>query len=242
MNFAKIKERVIRSAELALNDQQHVNAIEVFLRMGWLQFVHVQDWKRGKIPFLEMYIEINPERMAYAMECFQEWACKKGLEPSQVGYLARTSGAKKELQFSENRDPQIELFYRTHFISPQLSEKKKHMLEKKSSQSAELVVFLTVRDSQCNRCKKEMPKNSFLLMEGEEPLCMNCAGLEGLAFLPSGDAGVTRAAKKLSKKSAIVVQYSRTRKRYERQGLLVDEEALTKAQNLRLNDQERPHI
>ena len=231
MNFANIKERVIRSAELALNDQQYVSAIEVFLRMGWLQFVHVQDWKRGKIPFLEMYIEIKPERMAYAMECFSEWACKKGLKPSLVEYLARTSGAKRELQFSENGNPQVELFYKTHFISPHLSEKKQQTLEKKNSQPAELVVFLTVTDSQCNRCKKEMHKNSFLLMEGEEPLCMNCAGLDGLVFLPSGDAGLTRNAKKISKKSAVVVQYSRTRKRYERQGLLVEEEAIAKAQN-----------
>ena len=41
-----------------------------------------------------------------------------------------------------------------------------------------------------------------------------------LVFLPSGDAALTRRARKASKLSAVVVQFSRTRKRSERQGVL----------------------
>jgi hypothetical protein len=49
-------------------------------------------------------------------------------------------------------------------------------------------------------------------------------------FLPAGDAALSRRARKHSSLAAVVVRFSRARKRYERQGLLVTEEALAKAE------------
>lgn len=65
-------------------------------------------------------------------------------------------------------------------------------------------------------------------MEANQPLCLACSNLSELEFLPSGNAKLTRQAKKNSVKSAIVVEFSRSRKRYERQGILVDKESLRK--------------
>ena len=61
-------------------------------------------------------------------------------------------------------------------------------------------------------------------------LCLNCADLDHLVFLPSGDAALTRRSRKYSGLSAVVVKWSRARKRYERQGLLVEDEALERAE------------
>jgi hypothetical protein len=66
-----------------------------------------------------------------------------------------------------------------------------------------------------------------LVMEKGGPLCLRCAGLDDLLFLASGDAALTRRARAKSERSAVVVRWSRTRKRYERQGLLVEPQALT---------------
>lgn len=93
----------------------------------------------------------------------------------------------------------------------------------------EKVVFIVRRDTRCSKCKEELPSHSFVYLEKGEPLCMSCAGLEHLTFLPPGDACVTRRAKKHSRLYAVVVKWSRTRKRYERQGILVEEEAVQKA-------------
>jgi hypothetical protein len=51
-----------------------------------------------------------------------------------------------------------------------------------------------------------------------------------LSLLPSGSAALTRRAKEHSRRYAVVLKWSRARKRYERQGLLVGEEALVKAE------------
>ena len=67
-------------------------------------------------------------------------------------------------------------------------------------------------------------------MEGAGPLCLACADMDHLAFLESGNAALTRRAKKASGLSAVVVRFSRSRRRYERQGILVEEPALERAE------------
>jgi hypothetical protein len=61
-------------------------------------------------------------------------------------------------------------------------------------------------------------------------LCLNCADLDHLVFLSSGDAALTRRSRKHSGLAAVVVKWSRARKRYERQGLLVENEAMERAE------------
>jgi hypothetical protein len=63
-------------------------------------------------------------------------------------------------------------------------------------------------------------------MQDDEPHCMRCVQLDHLVFLAAGDARRTRRARRASTLTAVVVRFSRTRKRYERQGLLVEPEAL----------------
>jgi len=67
---------------------------------------------------------------------------------------------------------------------------------------------------------------------------MTCADLDHLVFLGAGDAALTRRAKKASGLSAVVVRWSRSRKRYERQGILVEEAALEQAEQECLADED----
>jgi hypothetical protein len=73
-------------------------------------------------------------------------------------------------------------------------------------------------------------------MEAERPLCLACADLDDLVFLARGDTALTRRASKYSTLRAVVVRFSRSRKRYERQGLLVEESALERAERECLTD------
>jgi len=105
-----------------------------------------------------------------------------------------------------------------------------------SPNEKDLVVFSIVRDSKCSGCQEELWKGQFLTMEKGAPLCMKCADLDHLIFLGSGDAALSRRSKKYSKLWAVVVRVSRARKRYERQGLLVEEDALARAEQECLAD------
>ncbi|EUA22441.1 hypothetical protein I552_6932 [Mycobacterium xenopi 3993] len=77
-----------------------------------------------------------------------------------------------------------------------------------------------------------------MIMEDAGPLCLDCADLGHLEFLPSGDATLTRRAKKASRLSAVVVRWSRSRKRYERQGILAEPDAIERAEQDCLSDAE----
>lgn len=107
---------------------------------------------------------------------------------------------------------------------------------KNSRRKNEIVVFSIVRNSACSECGEELGRGRFLRMEGDSPLCMACADLAHLVFLASGDAALTRRATKHSTLRAVVVRFSRARKRYERQGILVEEAALEQAERECLAD------
>ena len=68
------------------------------------------------------------------------------------------------------------------------------------------------------------------MMENPGPACLRCVGLDDLEFLSAGDALLTRRVKAKSARRAVVVRFSKSRRRYERQGLLVEPQALTEAQ------------
>jgi hypothetical protein len=67
---------------------------------------------------------------------------------------------------------------------------------------------------------------------------MACADLDELVFLPAGNTALTRRARAHSALSAVVLKWSRSRKRYERQGLLVQEPALLQAEADCLEDED----
>lgn len=81
-------------------------------------------------------------------------------------------------------------------------------------------------------------KSWITLDKAKGALCLSCGDLDHLVFLPPGDAALTRRSRKNSPISAVVLEWSRSRKRYERQGLLVTEEALRQAEQECLSDAE----
>lgn len=62
-----------------------------------------------------------------------------------------------------------------------------------------------------------------------EVFCRKCAGLEEMEVLRSGNAQITRLAKKYSSRHFVVLKWSELWKTYERQGLLVETDALKQA-------------
>jgi len=105
--------------------------------------------------------------------------------------------------------------------------------------SNDLKVFISNRDSSCDECGEELGRKAWItLEEGKGALCLACADLDHLVFLPSGNTALTRRSRKYSTLVAVVLKWSRARKRYERQGLLVEEQAVEQAEQECLADSE----
>ncbi|MEU8929463.1 DUF2293 domain-containing protein [Streptomyces sp. NPDC048409] len=99
-----------------------------------------------------------------------------------------------------------------------------------------LVVVQPVRHKRCAACRRG--PLSMLVLEDGAPRCLVCADLAHLVFLPRGDTALTRRSREESALSVVVVRFNRRRSRYERQGVLVEENALARAEARCLADGE----
>ena len=95
----------------------------------------------------------------------------------------------------------------------------------------DLKVFIPTGESTCDECKQKLGRGAWICLVGERgALCLSCADLDHLVFLPAGDAALTRRARKHSTLSGVVLKWSRARKQYERQGVLVEATGLSRAE------------
>jgi hypothetical protein len=222
----RLHQRVARAAEEALAERAVVAPIDVLVGLGWLGPRSVDAWRQGRVASLEAVVQAGPGKVSAAMELLRGWARARELQASETAYVARSRG-RPALRFSESGDPEIERAYRTHWVSPELSERQRAQLAERQSRPPDLVAVSPISDWTCTACGGT---GDLLIMEDPGPLCMRCADMDHLVFLESGNAALTRRAKRASRLSAVVVRFNRARRRYERQGILVEEEALERAE------------
>jgi hypothetical protein len=230
--YTAFQKRVEQAAEAVLKRNGSVGPLDLFQEMGLLQPVHVEGWRKGNEHYrvLEKWIRVGPEKFQKTINHFQEWVKQRGLRPIEAGNTRRGPAGIEQLRVTEDGDPEWERFYRTHYVPADITKKKTARLATKLNRPPELVVFEKVGDEgNCSECHAQLARGDFLLMEKGQPLCLTCADLDRLVFLPAGDTALSRRARKHSSLAAVVVRFSRTRKRYERQGLLVTEESLARA-------------
>src|SRR5215813_273364 len=127
-NLKSLESRVITAAKATLAEREVVSAIEVLERIGWLAQPRIQEWRQGRLDYLERGISTNLHRISSAMRMFHKWARQHGLTPIETEYVSRTRD-RRRLRFSKSGDPSIERAYRTHWASPKLSAAQQHRLQ-----------------------------------------------------------------------------------------------------------------
>jgi len=233
-NTSSLEARVVRAAEAALTAKNFVAPVDILVGMGWLASPRIDEWRQGRVDYLERVTTANLNKISNVMHLFRRWARARGLHPSETAYPSRTR-SRRTLVFSKSGDPGIERAYRTHWVSPKLSDKQRDRVTQRESIPPDLVAISPLKPWSCSVCGETGP---FLLMEDGNPVCLECADMGHLVFLPSGDAALSRRAREASGLSATVVRFSRSRRRYERRGVLVEEAALELAEAACLADEE----
>ena len=137
-NRRKLADRVTKAAEAALAAQNYVSPIDVLVGIGWVDAGMVKRWREGQVDYLERVVQTNLSRISEAMKLFRSWATAKGLFPSETHYVAWTR-QRQTLRFSKSGAPTIERLYRTHWVSGELSKRKRERLAEKVSRAPEPV-------------------------------------------------------------------------------------------------------
>jgi len=229
-----LKARFTTAASEALTRQGFVTPVDICLGLGWLHGSNVDDWRHGGVDNLEYFLPVHDARLTELIVSLRRWAEEHGLQHTEAEYIS-TTRSRRPLRFLTDGAAVEEASWRTRSVSRDLPAQKRERIAKTQDSPRDLVVVNPVRDWACAECQGT---GDLLIMDDNAPLCLTCADMDHLVFLPSGDAALTRRAKKASGLSAVVVRWSRTRRRYERQGLLVEDGALEQAEQQCLADED----
>lgn len=218
--MAAIPTRVARIAEAALAERHFVTPIDVLVGLGWLAQPNVDRWQQGRVTSLDRCVGVENAKTAAALDALREWAQSHGLEPFDTDY--------RELQFTTDGDSATESAFRTRWASaehptPELPQQPHR----------ELTVISPLHAWTCASCEDT---GDLLVKTNAGALCLDCADLGHLVFLPAGDAALTRRAKKASRLSVAVIRWNSRRNRYERQGILAENDAIEQAAQLCRDD------
>jgi hypothetical protein len=234
-----LNERVRQAAERVLDAKGYASPIKLLVQMQLLPQSSVRFWEKGGCPSLEPHFQGSPQKLAQTFSLFQAWAREKGLKPIQASLNGSARDPSHELRVTSDGDLELEAFFRTYYAAAETPQKLDAVVQK-VNKPADLVVFLTVSETAtCAECGAAIDRGGFLFREKTDTLCLSCADLDHLEFLASGDAALSRRARKQSPLSAVVVQFNRRAKRYERRGILVAAEAIAQAQEQCLSDADR---
>lgn len=224
---SRLGHRVVEAAQQTLSAKGEVTPLDVIVGIRWLHQMHPTMWRQGRIETIEEIAQVEPARLAEAAALLEIWAREQGLAGREEGYRS-TSRDRHALHFTRSQIPEVERLLCMRWLSP---EKARAPAEPPPKPLA----IIPLGEWTCHECGGT---GDLLVMDGPGPICLACADLEHLVFLPSGDAALTRRATRESTLSAVVVRFSRTRKRYERQGILVEQPALEAAEASCLADAE----
>lgn len=219
--MARLETRVARIAEETLAERSSVRPIDVLVGLGWLAQPNVDRWAQGRVPSLDLCVQVDADKVTAALTALQHWAEDHDLKPYETDY--------HELQFTAGGDSNEERAYRTYWASTEVADP----VVEHPRPPQKIIVISAHKVWTCASCGDT---GDFLRMDKAGPLCLDCADLGHLEFLPSGDAALTRRATKASRLSAVVLRWSTRRKRYERQGILAEPAAIEQAAQECLSD------
>lgn len=109
---------------LQCTNRGYATPVDVLIDIGVLPKQKYEEWRFGRIAFLEATCNINLRKLSLVMHQMRVYAHKNSLKPSFCYY--KQWGAKKKdgqghkpiipLRFSKSGNPEIEKSYATHFI------------------------------------------------------------------------------------------------------------------------------
>jgi hypothetical protein len=110
--------KIVRAVEPLLARGNVVAPVDVLVEMGLLDGARLEDWRFGRVPYLEKVIKCNLTRLSRLLRILRFHAHDLKLAPSITVYKRWGSGPKQLLRFTKTGDKKLEEAYSRHFIWP----------------------------------------------------------------------------------------------------------------------------
>ena len=110
--------RIERAVTRILAKGEVVAPVDVLVDMGLLAPEKLEDWRRGRVQYLEKVINCNLTRLSRILKMLRFHAHDLKLVPSVTAYRRWGKGPKQRLRFTKTGDPNLEEAYARHFVWP----------------------------------------------------------------------------------------------------------------------------
>jgi hypothetical protein len=110
--------RISRAVETLLRKDKIVRPVDVLVEMQLLKREHLEDWRRGRVPYLERVINCNLSRLSTLLRILRFHAHDLKLMPSLTVYNRWGDGPKHRLRFTKTGDAKLEKANATHLVWP----------------------------------------------------------------------------------------------------------------------------
>lgn len=123
MNRQQLQAKVKQLVHGMIHEKQEASPLELLLRMDKITPQLVQEWRAGKVPYLERVIHGNLSQLSFIMSIYRKTAKEMGLQESYRSYTRSGKGPKRPLRFSKSGEASIEKGYSTHHIKKKPADK-----------------------------------------------------------------------------------------------------------------------
>ncbi len=110
--------KITRAVATILAKGKVVTPVDVLIGMDLLAPEKLEDWRRGRVPYLEKVIHGNLTRLSRLLRILRFHAHDLHLVPSVTAYMRWGKGPKHLLRFTRTGDARIEEAYSRHFVWP----------------------------------------------------------------------------------------------------------------------------
>lgn len=110
--------RIERAVAAVLAKSKVVAPVHVLVGMGLLAPERLEDWRRGRVAYLEQVVNCNLTRLSRLLRILRFHAHDLNLRPSWTAYMRWGKGPKQRLRFTKTGDRRLEEAYETHFVWP----------------------------------------------------------------------------------------------------------------------------
>ncbi len=122
MNEKELIGKVHSAVYHQCEERGYAAPVDVLMDIGVLPKDKYEDWRFGRVPYLEQACNINLHKLSFILGQIRSYANKSGYKPSFTYYkrwgMKKKHGVRQTvpLRFSKSGAPEIERAYATHYI------------------------------------------------------------------------------------------------------------------------------
>jgi hypothetical protein len=124
-NYTKNKyyNRIVSTVERLMEKPSYIAPVQIMMEMGLLHKKDCDDWRMGRIPYLEKVINTNLSKISLILRILRFHVHDLNMTPSKTVYHQFGKGRKRILRFTKYNDKKLEEIYSTHFIKKKAKKK-----------------------------------------------------------------------------------------------------------------------